>query len=134
MYCEACQAFVPADANFCSNCGVRIGAVTGPTTRLDQPAAATGPTTRLESTDPTPIPIQEFQLSKEICSRCGGTSELGFILDRAPNGQNPPLWYAGQPQQSVLHGGANVTHLRARSIRTYRCTICGYLESYAGVQ
>jgi hypothetical protein len=56
----------------------------------------------------------------------------GFIADFADMGQNANVstWVEGPPQMSLLFGTKTPTAKRV-PIGTYRCSSCGYLESYA---
>jgi hypothetical protein len=55
--------------------------------------------------------------------------EMGFILDRANNGANQARWIAGKPERGFF--GLKMGGKRWAEIQTYRCTACGFLESYA---
>jgi predicted nucleic-acid-binding Zn-ribbon protein len=62
------------------------------------------------------------------CPKCKGQLEQGFVVDHAHYGA--PMvseWMAGPPKTSWM--GVKVKGVR--QITTYRCTGCGYLESYA---
>ena len=56
----------------------------------------------------------------------------GFIADFADMGQNANVstWVEGSPQASLLFGAKAPAGKRI-PIGTYRCSLCGYLESYA---
>ena len=58
--------------------------------------------------------------------------EEGFIPDGigALRAAKPSEWYRGLLQRSIWTGVAQVGKPHFE-IRTYRCTDCGYLESYA---
>jgi hypothetical protein len=69
--------------------------------------------------------------SDQHCPKCGSSMEEGFLFDRSHDsfGQ-PEFWVEGAPQKSFWWG----TRFRDKGhyeIRSYRCTRCGYLESYA---
>jgi len=56
--------------------------------------------------------------------------EEGYVLDRGDgNSSNVAAWVAGAPQRA-WYGIKTKGHDRRR-VRTFRCTKCGYLESYA---
>lgn len=57
--------------------------------------------------------------------------EEGFVLDRGHYNaaQNVAQWIEGAPQRGFF--GLKISGHKARAIRTWRCTRCGYLESYA---
>lgn len=65
------------------------------------------------------------------CLRCKTTMDRGFILDAG--NQNIPRvsrWVAGAPEKSFW-SGLKLRERAVYSILTYRCSRCGYLESYA---
>jgi len=58
--------------------------------------------------------------------------EPGFVIDKGERGGSvsAPEWAEGTPEPSFWMG----LKLRGRErhpVTTYRCTTCGYLESYA---
>ena len=64
------------------------------------------------------------------CPKCRGRMEEGFIKDEGYGTSHPSKWVEGTPEKSFWTG------LKTRGkeqveIRTFRCTQCGYLESYA---
>jgi predicted nucleic-acid-binding Zn-ribbon protein len=64
------------------------------------------------------------------CPKCGKAMEEGYLLEHTHGGMRPVSWLEGPPQKSfwtglAIKGRANVP------IRTFRCTRCGFLESYA---
>jgi predicted nucleic-acid-binding Zn-ribbon protein len=64
------------------------------------------------------------------CPKCAGSLELGFILDATHGGGTVARWIAGAPEKSFWTGiklGGQTQH----DIQSFRCTNCGYLESYA---
>ena len=64
------------------------------------------------------------------CLRCGGTMQVGFILDRTRAGNDVSTWVEGYPERSLLMG----LKLRDRAnlpCVTFRCVDCGCLDSYA---
>lgn len=68
------------------------------------------------------------------CPKCRAAMEEGFLLDRT-HGVNygQGTWIAGLPQRSFWVG----LIIRKRpqiSVVTYRCSRCGFLESYASGQ
>lgn len=57
--------------------------------------------------------------------------QLGFIPDYYHEyGVTPAKWVEGEPEKSFWTG-AKVPKGKAHKVVTYRCTQCGYLESYA---
>jgi hypothetical protein len=67
------------------------------------------------------------------CPKCQGAMEEGFIPDRigALRAAQPTEWYKDALQRSVWFGVKTLGKVH-HEVRTYRCTGCGYLESYAG--
>lgn len=56
--------------------------------------------------------------------------ETGYLLDNTQGGYAAGTWVSGLPERNMWTG----LKLKGRtqlSIITYRCTRCGYLESYA---
>lgn len=64
------------------------------------------------------------------CPKCRGKMEEGFIGDAIPGGLMPSKWVEGRPEKSFWHG-IKIKGKRQVEIQTYRCSSCGYLESYA---
>ena len=57
--------------------------------------------------------------------------EEGFVLDRGDlEVRHPSVWVSGPPKKS-LWLGTKLAGRETRQISSYRCTECGYLESYA---
>jgi phage FluMu protein Com len=76
---------------------------------------------------------EKFQVSdvEKKCPKCQGAMEEGFIRDVTHGATLPSEWYEGTPEKSFWTGLK--TSGRAHyEIRSFRCTRCGYLESYAG--
>lgn len=66
------------------------------------------------------------------CPKCSGEMETGFLIDKSHGDQysNAPEWAEGAPETSFWTG----LELKGRErhpVVTYRCSTCGYLESYA---
>jgi Domain of unknown function (DUF6487) len=66
------------------------------------------------------------------CPKCNRTMERGFVADVGYGQILQSGWTAGIPVPRKLIGGVKWRARDARPIVTYRCTGCGYLESYAG--
>ena len=64
------------------------------------------------------------------CAKCGHMMEAGFVLDRAHGGVAQSSWVEGAPAPSMWTGLKLKGH-QLVPVTTYRCTRCGYLESYA---
>ena len=63
------------------------------------------------------------------CPKCGAEMQEGFILEH----RNAVRWIAGKPELSFL-GDIKVEGRVQRHIQSYRCSSCGYLESYAQIE
>jgi len=64
------------------------------------------------------------------CSKCSGQMEEGLVVDLNYKGAIPSMWVEDQAAQ----GGAAVVvdnHKRKVKTITYRCSNCGFLDSYA---
>ena len=65
------------------------------------------------------------------CARCQGPMEPGFILDRGDaNARLEQEWVEGELEKSFWVGVKTKGRERF-GVRTFRCTRCGYVESYA---
>lgn len=66
-----------------------------------------------------------------ICAKCGSRMDEGFVLDRGDlEVRHPASWVSGPPQKS-LWLGTKLAGRETLQISSYRCTACGFLESYA---
>lgn len=63
------------------------------------------------------------------CPKCKALMEEGFLLDKTHGGNLSGQWIAGPPERSFW--GVKVHGKRIIAVRTFRCTSCGLLESYA---
>jgi rubredoxin len=63
------------------------------------------------------------------CPKCSGRMATGFVLDSSHPAILVSRWVAGLPQKSWLTGIKLPTE--PLPITTFRCSSCGYLESYA---
>jgi hypothetical protein len=63
------------------------------------------------------------------CAKCGGAMEKGFMLDATHGAIVPPEWIEGRIERSFW-SGVKVKGRRRHTVITYRCTACGFLESY----
>lgn len=64
------------------------------------------------------------------CAKCRGRMEEGFISDNTHGGVLASRWVEGQPENSFWTG-IKTSGKKQVQVTTYRCTSCGYLESYA---
>jgi hypothetical protein len=65
------------------------------------------------------------------CPKCGASMEEGFIADAWDRiNRGVSAWIEGTPEKSFWFG-VRLGAKRRITTSTYRCTKCGYLESYA---
>jgi hypothetical protein len=65
------------------------------------------------------------------CPKCNGEMQEGFILDAKHDARfRVSSWVAGKPEKSFWEG-TKVDGKEQHHIQSFRCTCCGYLESYA---
>ena len=64
------------------------------------------------------------------CPKCHSPMQVGYLVDQGHgNARNVATWSGGEPRRSFWMG-LKATE-EAFETRTWRCTGCGYLESYA---
>jgi len=64
------------------------------------------------------------------CPKCRSRMEEGFIRDGADGAhERVARWIEGAPEKGFW--GLRMKNKRHHDIATWRCTRCGYLESYA---
>ena len=69
-------------------------------------------------------------MSTRSCSKCGRKTEQGFCVDLGDySTPTVGVWHPGKPQRKWW--GLAVDKNAKRDIETWRCTSCGFLESYA---
>jgi len=56
--------------------------------------------------------------------------QRGYIADRVQGWYEPTKWFEGEPNVGLL-GDVKKSPSTPLLVSTYRCTQCGYLESYA---
>lgn len=69
-------------------------------------------------------------MPESTCPKCSGHLKEGFVLDHADKSRAQASWVEGTPERSFWTG----LKLGGRTrlpIKTYRCSRCGFLESYA---
>ena len=66
----------------------------------------------------------------QVCVKCGGEMEEGFVLDNTYGARLQSEWIEGAPERSRWTG-IKLKGKEQLPIVTFRCTRCGYLESYA---
>lgn len=69
-------------------------------------------------------------MTSPSCVKCGQRMQEGFVLDNTHGGNTVSSWVEGQPQRSFWFG-VKLDDKKPLEVTTYRCTGCGYLESYA---
>jgi len=64
------------------------------------------------------------------CPKCQGSMSEGFVIDHTHGSRAASNWVEGPPERSFWTG----VRLRGKTqlpISAWRCTSCGFLESYA---
>jgi hypothetical protein len=75
--------------------------------------------------------METFMESEITCPKCGAMMKLGYIPDTGQgNFKVVPSWVAGEPEPSFW-AGLKTGNRPNLAICTFRCSGCGYLESYA---
>lgn len=64
------------------------------------------------------------------CPKCNNEMQEGLVVDFNYAGAQPSMWVEDQTQMSV-GTGSNLNSRRKIKTITYRCSNCGYLDSYA---
>lgn len=64
------------------------------------------------------------------CPKCDGEMQEGFILDSSHGSRLVSRWIAGKPEVSFWVG-MKIHDKEQHQTQSFRCTKCGYLESYA---
>lgn len=68
--------------------------------------------------------------SLQRCPKCESGMEQGFVLDNTYGARIVSQWAAGPPLKSFW-AGTKLPDEKLIPIGTYRCSSCGFLESYA---
>lgn len=68
--------------------------------------------------------------SDHTCPKCREEMEEGFIADFTYGGIATSKWVEGEPEDSFWTG-TKTKGKRQVEVLTFRCSSCGYLESYA---
>ena len=63
------------------------------------------------------------------CPKCRCVMEDGFVVDVTHGAFAQSRWIDGEPKKSYWFG-LQVNYKAGHPITTYRCTGCGFLESY----
>jgi len=69
-------------------------------------------------------------MNQQICPKCQGEMEQGFVLDNTYGERIVSHWSSGQPKKSFWTG-TKLSEDKQIPIGTFRCKDCGYLESFA---
>jgi len=64
------------------------------------------------------------------CIRCHAQMECGYVVDLTYGGYAQQKWYPGAPESSIWKG-LKLNRNQSVPVTTFRCSSCGYLESYA---
>jgi hypothetical protein len=75
----------------------------------------------------------DLRMSTEaiLCPKCNSLMVQGFIFDRADGGQRRVInWVEGAPDKTFWTV-TKVPEDKCIPVGTYRCSVCGLLESYA---
>jgi hypothetical protein len=67
------------------------------------------------------------------CPKCSGPMEQGFVLDNTHGGLLVSQWAKGAPLKLSFWMGAKRPDTQL-PVGTFRCSSCGYLESYARLE
>ncbi|MEQ1632513.1 MAG: PF20097 family protein [Planctomycetota bacterium] len=67
---------------------------------------------------------------KKTCPKCAAVMDSGFILDVTDSATHQAQWAEGEAKKSFWFG-VRVPRDERHLVTTYRCSKCGYLESYA---
>ena len=57
--------------------------------------------------------------------------QIGFILEMSEAGRQVSSWVSGAPETSTWSFGVKIKDKELCPIQSFRCSKCGYLESYA---
>ena len=64
------------------------------------------------------------------CPKCQARMEEGYVVDSVDAKWAVSTWVEGAPEKS-LWTGLRVKQRRVLNTESWRCTACGYLETYA---
>jgi len=68
-------------------------------------------------------------MTPQKCPKCSGSMDPGFVIDSDYGTRRVGEWASGPPRKSIWT--ATKMPDERIPIGTYRCSSCGYLESYA---
>ena len=75
--------------------------------------------------------------SKMSCPKCNGEMDQGFVIDNTYGAALVSQWMKGPPKAAKFFGKVLATIVKTPKpadlipIGTFRCSACGFLESYA---
>lgn len=64
------------------------------------------------------------------CPKCQGSMSEGWVIDKTDNARGIASWVEGAPEKSFWVG-VKLGGKTPVEIKTWRCSRCGFLESYA---
>jgi predicted Zn-ribbon and HTH transcriptional regulator len=64
------------------------------------------------------------------CPKCSGNMDESFVLDRTHGANLQSFWVEGPATKRFL-GGVQLKDRERIPVTTFRCSKCGYLESFA---
>jgi RNase P subunit RPR2 len=65
-----------------------------------------------------------------VCPKCQSSMVEGIILDKDHGGSRVSAWVEGLPDRGFF-GNVRLRGRKPVEITSWRCTRCGFLESYA---
>ena len=73
-----------------------------------------------------------MSIEKTHCPKCSGEMVQGFIVDlKDGGGRRVSSWVEGAPEKSFWGNTKNSPEEKQVPVGTFRCSACGFLESYA---
>ncbi|RYE02019.1 MAG: hypothetical protein EOP61_09635 [Sphingomonadales bacterium] len=63
------------------------------------------------------------------CPKCQGSMIQGFVIEQSQGYPAVDTWISGAPEKGWF--GAKTKGRKKLEVQTWRCTRCGFLESYA---
>ena len=119
--CLGCGEQLEDQFDACWNCGTSKNGTRDQDSPPDKPIFADAKQLEPYATSKVPLPTP--------CPKCDGKMQQGFIVDTG-DGRSVSLWVEGPPEDSFWLG-VKVPADKTVPIGTFRCTSCGFLESYA---
>lgn len=69
--------------------------------------------------------------TKLKCLRCNNEMQAGYIMDTDLGTSRVSKWIEGESESNSSENETEAKEREIRSISTYRCVVCGYLDLYA---